>query len=544
MAKVKSSHVSTDVEAVLRAARQQYRCDCQQMLSLAEQALQLALADDVASLAHATLLQGQATLILSGAQTALPILRKALSQAKVIAANPLVAESWIGIANALQSLGQHHAAFLAYLDALQAAMQDNSYMLYAQAYLGMGNLYVQHSEHSKALHYLALAREWADASEDQDLRCKTRLHLSATLLSLRQFPLAYAVLQEAQSQLILPLRRDWQAEIYNYLGLIHVEQGESAQALDCLQMACQINIQAGFFWGQTVNLLGLGKLSFRLDQPESALTYLRQALNLADEFKDIHLLQDIHYQLSLIYEAQGDDVSAMQHHIAYHDHYMQLQKLKDSSQFRATDQRRLQNVEMKLKLLSSELEVNQLKQQRDQEVGRLRALESAVYHDSLTGVYNRRALDERLPDLLRLTQEEQGNLLAIMIDFDHFKQINDLFSHHIGDMVLRTACDVLSQLTRENDMLARYGGEEFVLIVHHIDTAIANKIAERMRQKIEQFNWSELQIGLQVSISLGGAVWQYGESATELLARADKALYAAKHSGRNCVRFARIGGHA
>ncbi len=542
MATVKSSHVSTDVEAVLRAARQQYRCDCQKTLSLAEQALQLAPADDVASLAHAILLQGQATLILSGAQTALPILRKALNQAKAIAANQFVAESLISIANALQSLGQHHAAFLAYLDALQAAIQDNlhSHSLYAEAYLGMGNLYVQHSEHRKALHYLALAREWADASEDQDLRCKTRLHLSATLLSLRQFPLAYAVLQEAQSHLILPLRRDWQAEIYNYLGLIHVEQGESAQALDCLQMACEINIQAGFVWGQTVNLLGLGKLSFRLNRPESALTYLLQALNLVDEFKDTHLVQDIHYQLYLTYEAQGDDVSAMKHHIAYHDHYMKLQKQKDSSQFRATDQRRLQNVEMKLKLLSSELEVNQLKQLRDQEVGRLRELESAVYHDSLTGVYNRRALDERLPELLRLTQEDQGNLLAIMIDFDHFKQINDLFSHHTGDMVLRTACDVLAKLTRDNDMLARYGGEEFVLIVHHIDTAIASKIAERMRRKIEQFNWSELQIGLQVSISLGGAVWQYGESAAELLARADKALYAAKHSGRNCVRFARI----
>ncbi|WP_288843839.1 GGDEF domain-containing protein, partial [uncultured Deefgea sp.] len=248
----------------------------------------------------------------------------------------------------------------------------------------------------------------------------------------------------------------------------------------------------------------------------------------------------IHYQLYLIYEAQGDVVRAMMHHIAYHDHYMKLQRQKEYSQFRANDKRRLQNVEMKLKLLSSELEVNQLKQQRHQEVDRLRELESAVYHDGLTGVYNRRALDERLPELLRLTQESQGHLLAIMIDFDHFKQVNDRFSHHIGDVVLRTACELLSKLTRDNDMLARYGGEEFVLIVHHIDAAIANHIAERMRQKIEQFNWADLQTGLHVSISLGCAVWQYGESAEQLLARADKALYAAKHGGRNCVRFAEV----
>ncbi|QZA81332.1 GGDEF domain-containing protein [Deefgea piscis] len=545
MAKIQSSNCSSnqvsELDTLLMAARQQYRSDCQQTLLLAEQALRIAQQQhDAAALAQATLLLGQAHYILSGAETALPILRKALTQAKAIAAHRLAAESLIGIACALQSLGQLHAAFLANLDALQAAILDNALTLYAEAYLGMGNLYVQHNEHSKALHYLALASEWADLSADQDLRCKTRLHLSATLLSLREFSLAYDVLQQAKTFLILPLRRDWQAEIFNYLGLIHVEQGESSLALDCLQMACQINAEAGFVWGQTVNLLGLGKLSFRLDQPQAALSYLQQALALVDEFQDLYLLQQIHYQLYLIYEAQGDAVRAMMHHIAYHDHFMKLQRQKEYSQFRANDKRRLQNVEMKLKLLSSELEVNQLKQQRHQEVDRLRELESAVYHDGLTGVYNRRALDERLPELLRLTQESQGNLLAIMIDFDHFKQINDHFSHHIGDVVLRTACDVLSKLSRDNDMLARYGGEEFVLIVHHIDIAIASHIAERMRQKIEQFNWADLQTGLCVSISLGCAVWQYGESAEQLLARADKALYAAKHGGRNCVRFAEV----
>ncbi|MGL6040306.1 MAG: GGDEF domain-containing protein, partial [Deefgea sp.] len=181
--------------------------------------------------------------------------------------------------------------------------------------------------------------------------------------------------------------------------------------------------------------------------------------------------------------------------------------------------------------------VSQLKQQRHQESGRLLALESAAYHDALTGLYNRRALDERLPELIQTAHNNQESLWAIMIDYDHFKRVNDNFSHHIGDVVLRTGCATLAKLTRERDMLARYGGEEFVLIVTNVSAVIVAKIAERMRREIAQFPWHDVHAGLQISISLGGAEWLLGETGQQLISRADHALYLAKHAGRNCVRF-------
>ncbi|WP_027469662.1 tetratricopeptide repeat-containing diguanylate cyclase [Deefgea rivuli] len=530
---------TAQIDALLLDARQSYRVDCQQTLQLASTARSAAAAIHyLAGQAEADFLTGKAQLIVGSAEMALPALRQARRQAKTLTLAELEAEILISLATASQMQGQQHASFLLWLDALQAALRVNALGCYVEAFLGLGNLYVLHAEPKKALHYLAQAVEWADLCGDQDLRCQARLHLAAVLVTLAQYPLAQRVLQQAQSLLILPLRRDWHAEIYNYLGTIHVAQQDTDAALDCFNAAYQINTDAGFLWGQTVNLLALGGLKQSLQQHEAAAADLLQALNLASQFNGYSLLQQIHYQLYQIFEARGDFVRAMMHHIGYHDHFMKLQQQSSANTLSALNTRRLNVVDMKLKLLASELEVTQLKQQRHQESGRLQALESAAYHDALTGLYNRRALDERLPELMRTAQENQESLWALMIDFDHFKSVNDHFSHHIGDVVLKMSCEALAKLTRERDMLARYGGEEFVLILTHVDGNIAHKIAERMREKISQLPWAEVHPDLKISLSLGGAEWQISESAETLLSRADHALYKAKNAGRNCVRFA------
>jgi two-component system, cell cycle response regulator len=531
-----------EIDALLLEARQRYRVDCQQTLQLATAARFAAEAITyLAGQAHADFLIGKAQLIVASAEIALPQLRNARREAKSLGLTELEAEILVSMATALQAPGQQHAAFLLWLDALQAALRVDAQACYVAAFLGIGNLYVQHAEPKKALHFLALAVEWADLCADQDLRCQARLHLAAVLVTLEQFPLAERVLLQAQSLLLLPLRRDWQAEIYNYLGMIHAAQQQTDAALSCFSAAYQINADAGFLWGQTVNLLALGGLKQSLQHTDAAAADLLLALDLASQFNGLSLLQQIHFQLYQLFEARGDYVRAMMHHIGYHDHFMKLQQQSTSNKLSALDTRRLNVVEMKLKLLASELEVTQLKQQRHQESGRLQALESAAYHDGLTGLYNRRALDERLPELMRAALENQESLWAIMIDFDHFKRVNDDFSHHIGDVVLKTGCDALAKLTREGDMLARYGGEELVLIVTHVDEVIAHKIAERMRQQIAKLAWADVAPSLQISISLGGAAWQEGESPETLLLRADQALYSAKHAGRNCVRFAEAG---
>lgn len=527
-----------DIDALLHKARAQYRVNCQDTLQLAQAAAAAAERIDYqAGRAQANYLIGKAQLILSDADTALPALRNALRQAKTLDLVLLEAETRVSLATAQQMLGQYQSAFLLWLDALQAALKANARECYVEAYLGLGDLHVLCADPNKALHFLSLAVEWADLLGEQDLRSKARLHLAAVLVTLEQYSLAQRILRHAQTLLILPLRRDWQAEICNYFGMIHAAQNENELALASFNEALTINAEAGFLWGQTLNLLGLGRLKVSLQDSQGAEADLKQALHFAIQFGDLHLLQQIHYQLYQVYEARGDYVHAMRHHIGFHAHYMKSQNQLLVSKLSAVDARRLNTVEMKLKLLASEMEVTQLKQQRHQESGRLLALESAAYHDALTGLYNRRALDERLPELIQAARQNQESLWAIMIDFDHFKRVNDDFSHHIGDLVLQNSCAALAKLTRERDMLARYGGEEFVLIVTQVDAAMVEKIAERMRREIEQLAWADLQPALRVSISLGGAQWQLGETGEALVSRADQALYLAKHAGRNCVRF-------
>lgn len=151
--------------------------------------------------------------------------------------------------------------------------------------------------------------------------------------------------------------------------------------------------------------------------------------------------------------------------------------------------------------------------------------------DPLTGVLNRRGLDERY-GLLRAAQLP-GALLAL--DLDRFKRINDTFGHDTGDLVLKAFADILQMTSREADVVARVGGEEFVVLLPGADLSVALSAAERIRERVAAHDMPA-SVG-QVTVSIGVTVWPAGIHALrELQIQADKALYEAKDSGRNCVR--------
>ena len=125
----------------------------------------------------------------------------------------------------------------------------------------------------------------------------------------------------------------------------------------------------------------------------------------------------------------------------------------------------------------------------------------------------------------------------IMVDFDHFKQINDQHGHAGGDAVLRHAVQVLQAQLRGDALLARYGGEEFVALAPVSDLPVARRVAERMRQALEEITWPDVLPGLiKVTASLGVTLLARDESLEHALARADEALYRAKNGGRNQVQ--------
>jgi diguanylate cyclase (GGDEF)-like protein/PAS domain S-box-containing protein len=155
--------------------------------------------------------------------------------------------------------------------------------------------------------------------------------------------------------------------------------------------------------------------------------------------------------------------------------------------------------------------------------------------DPLTGLYNRRYLQEALKRELARSTRKQRSFAVAMLDIDHFKHFNDDFGHDAGDLVLQQVAQQLRQTVREGDIVCRYGGEEFVLLMPDTDPPLSeNRVASVLNDVRQLELWHDGQPLGRVTLSLGLAFYpQHGESPDELLGAADQALYQAKRSGRD-----------
>lgn len=151
--------------------------------------------------------------------------------------------------------------------------------------------------------------------------------------------------------------------------------------------------------------------------------------------------------------------------------------------------------------------------------------------DPLTGVLNRRALEAAFA-----RQQQAGRaMVALIFDLDHFKSVNDRYSHRVGDEVLRRVCQVVKQTLRGSDLLGRYGGEEFVVLLAEPPDAGLPELTERLRLVVQNQHWEPLTPGFGVTISGGWAEARAEDSFDAVIARADARLYEAKRAGRNRI---------
>src|SRR3569623_633095 len=160
----------------------------------------------------------------------------------------------------------------------------------------------------------------------------------------------------------------------------------------------------------------------------------------------------------------------------------------------------------------------------------------AAHKDPLTGTSNRAALDTTLVREVEMARRHATALSMIVIDIDLFKAINDSFGHAIGDEVIKNLTCVIDKVIRKSDMLFRFGGEEFVVLLSNTERDGALLLAERIRREVEKTTVRTTHRHVPITISLGGATLANDDSAQMLFEKADRALYQAKASGRNCVR--------
>ncbi len=190
-----------------------------------------------------------------------------------------------------------------------------------------------------------------------------------------------------------------------------------------------------------------------------------------------------------------------------------------------------------LRSLQAMQQVNALQHTADSLVNQTKELEESVRRDGLTGLYNRRYLDEFLGEAFAHASKSGNPLSIAFADLDKFKQVNDTYGHQVGDQILETTANILKASVRSDDIVARYGGEEFILVLPSTDFALVKIICERI---VKAFQDTQHAVGgeedLVVTISMGMATHSGKHSfatVKEFVGAADKALYTAKLQGRN-----------
>jgi diguanylate cyclase (GGDEF)-like protein len=195
----------------------------------------------------------------------------------------------------------------------------------------------------------------------------------------------------------------------------------------------------------------------------------------------------------------------------------------------------LRHTEAKLRSMAVTQQLRQLQlegyQKQLESVNEL--LRQQAMLDPLTGLNNRRAFDDALCEELARTERTGAPMALIFVDVDRFKEFNDQFGHIAGDQALQQVASVLLAQARPYDQVARYGGEELTLILPDTGQSAGMAVAERIRLAIEDFAWPRFPITVSVGVAVATDSW----TGVGLLDRADRALYQAKRTGRNCVVF-------
>jgi diguanylate cyclase (GGDEF)-like protein len=198
-------------------------------------------------------------------------------------------------------------------------------------------------------------------------------------------------------------------------------------------------------------------------------------------------------------------------------------KLRENELRHAAMQQREERIEWQLQARANRATARRMELHAQQ-------LEQMAMEDPLTGLFNRRYLDRMVPNLLRKGTERGWSPAMAFVDVDSFKQINDRFSHQVGDVVLQELAHILRSFVREGDVPVRLGGDEFVVAFAHVEEAAAPGLAQRIQDAVDAHPWHGVHPGLHVSVSVGVAGTHHGDNLANWLHRCDQSMYIEKET--------------
>jgi diguanylate cyclase (GGDEF)-like protein len=451
----------------------------------------------------------------------------------------------VGEANALNHLGVvasrsgEYATALEYYQASLAIREvQGDHAGVGSSLMNIGVVYGHLGETERALEHTTRALRIHERSDPPAAAaCLNNIGTAFRVLGEHELALEYL---EAAAANFRALGNVDEANSLCEIGCVYEERGDVATALSCYVQGLALARQLGVRFFEPEILMRLGRLEERFGDP-AGLTHLDEALELAKAQGAREYVHAAHEALAEAYERRGDTAHALEHHRAFHAVWKDV--------FGTETNVRIQNVRVRAEVQQTQREAEILREKNealtraDEEKARLleqlreqaAELERQTREDALTGVFNRRHLDALLAAEWERALRFGRVFTVAMLDIDHFKDVNDRFSHAAGDEVLRTVARILRESTRGVDAVARYGGEEFCLVLIETDVEDGARLCDRLRVLVESNDWSTIRPGLAVTISAGVAGSREAEAPGALLAAADTRLYAAKHAGRNRV---------
>jgi len=399
-----------------------------------------------------------------------------------------------------------------------------------------------------AYNHLGMAATWVDADYADRILVRTielaqRLlppHAAASPMVNRLVNELYRLelcLQRGQAPVIKPAMRD-QLEDFRQLPVQQCEaetplpdlcgpamqsmlkiisagfQAHSEERLQALDTALGMDIRPLPRWLHALAHWIVARCHLAAEQWSAALTATQHTLDIACAQGQLHFELMARHQRMEAFKALGDAGGVLSEFHAFRD--CQLRQQTEV----ITNRERMAALHLAWREQTRTLEALHTS---------TRALEQLALEDPLTGLANRRRLERRLEELLTPhPQHAQQPWCLVMIDIDGFKQINDRYSHVLGDDVLREMAQLLRGVVRPQDLAVRLAGDEFVLVLRDMTERIGSDLVARLKQAIHQHPWSAIQPGLVVCVSIGLAQAHLDDTSTSLLRRSDLRMYADK----------------
>lgn len=201
---------------------------------------------------------------------------------------------------------------------------------------------------------------------------------------------------------------------------------------------------------------------------------------------------------------------------------------------RESDMNRLKETEKTLTEMT--MRMSEIKQEADEIRIKSEEIEYESIRDGLTGLYNRKAYDQKMSEVIADVNRYDATTSLMICDIDFFKKVNDTYGHKVGDLALKKLASLLQERLRVNDIITRFGGEEFAIILPHTNLDGAQKAGEGIRSYIDKASFSYKGEKIALTISVGVSQFRKQDDNSSVFERADSALYLAKNSGRNTVK--------